>query len=75
MYFRAKKWILFLGIDLRGSLIQFARIHTSSLNNTEKILNRPITKFHNSADINVITTELRLTKMKSTCFYKKHNLL
>ena len=34
--------------------IQFVRIHTSSLINIEKILNRPITKFYNSDDVNVI---------------------
>ena len=55
--------------------IQFTRIHTSSLINIEKILNRPITKFYNSDDVNVIAAELRLTKMRSTSFYKKHNLL
>ena len=32
----------------------FVRIHTSSLINIEKVLNRPITKFYNSDDANVI---------------------
>ena len=41
--------------------IQFARIHTSSFINIEKILNRPITKFYNSDDVNVIAAELRAT--------------
>ena len=54
---------------------QFARIHTSSLINIEKILNRPITEFYNSDDVNVITAELLLTKTRPTSFYKKHNLL
>ena len=54
---------------------QFARIHRSSLINIEKILNRSITKFYNSDDVNVIAAELRLTKTRPTSFYKKHNLL
>ena len=56
-------------------LKQFARIHTSSLIKTEKILNRPITKFYNSDDVNVIAAELRLTKTRPTSLYKRHNLL
>ena len=55
--------------------IQFARIHTSSLINIEKILKKPITKFYNSDDVNVIAAELRLTKTRPTSFYKKHNIL
>ena len=54
---------------------QFARIHTSSLIQTEKILNRPITKFYNSYDVNMITAELRLIKTRPTSLYKKHNIL
>ena len=54
---------------------QFARIHTSSLIKFEKILNRPITKFYNSDDVNVIAAELRLTKTRPTSLYKRHNLL
>ena len=52
---------------------QFARIHKSSLINFEKILNRSITKFYNSGDVNVVAAELRLTKMRpsSFIFYKK----
>ena len=42
--------------------------------NTEKILNRPITEFYNGDDLNVIAAEIRLTKMRPTSFYKKHNL-
>ena len=38
-------------------------------------MNRPITKFYNSNDTNVIVVELQLTKARSTTFYKKHNLL
>ena len=51
------------------------KIHTSSLINVEKILNRTITKFYNRDDVNVIVAELRLTKTRPTSFYKKHNLL
>ena len=51
------------------------RIHTSSLINIEKIVNRPITKFYNGDDVNVIAAELWLTKMRPTYFDKKHNLL
>ena len=40
---------------------QFARIHASSQINIEKNLNRPITKFYNSDDVNAIAAELRLT--------------
>ena len=54
---------------------QFARIHASSLIKTEKILNRPITKFYNSDDVNVIAAELRLTKTRPASLYKRHNLL
>ena len=55
--------------------IQFARIHTSSLTNIEKILNRPITKFYNGDDVNVIAVELRLTRTRPSSFDKKDNLL
>ena len=56
---------------------QFARIHKLSLINTEKILNRAITKFYNGDDVNVIAAELRLTKrdqlfsIRKIMFYKK----
>ena len=56
-------------------IIQFARIHTSSLIKIEKILNRPITKFYNSDDVNVIAAELRLSKIRPASLYKRHNLL
>ena len=46
----------------------FLRIHTNSLINIEKILNRPITKFYNGDDVNVIAAELRLTKTRLTPF-------
>ena len=62
-------------VFLIGWLKQFARIHTSSLVKTEKTLNRPITKFYNGDDVNVITAELRLTKTRPTSFNMKHNLL
>ena len=42
------------GRKLMTIVFQFARIHTSSLINIEKILNRPITKFYNSDDVNGI---------------------
>ena len=60
---------------LANFILQFARIHTSSLINIEKTLNRPITKFYNGDDVNVIAAELRLTKTRPTSFNKKHNLL
>ena len=56
------------------SMMQFTRIHTSLLINIENILNRPIAKFYYGDDVNVIAAELRLTKMRATSFYKKHNL-
>ena len=39
-----------------------------------KDFNRPITKFYNRDDVNVIAAELRLTKTRPISFYKKHNL-
>ena len=54
---------------------QFVRIQTNPLINTEKILNRHITKTYNSDDVNVIATELQFTKTRPTSFYKKDNLL
>ena len=56
---------------------QFTWIHTSSTINIEKIWNRPITKFYNGGDVNVIAAELRLTKrslllfIRGIIFYKK----
>ena len=73
-----KDWHLYLSLCYMLTVIatfQFSRIHTSSLINIEKILNRPITKFYNSDDVNLIAVELRLTKTRSTSFHKKHNLL
>ena len=43
--------------------------------NIEKILNRPINKFYNSAGVNVIVAELQLTKMRPTSFYKKQSFM
>ena len=54
---------------------QFRRIHTSSLINIEKTLNRPITKFFNGDGVNVIAAVLRLAETSLTSFCKKHNLL
>ena len=48
--------------------------HTSSLINIKKNLNRPIIKFYNGHEVNVIAAELPLTKTRSTSFYKKFNL-
>ena len=59
------------GILISLLSIQFGRIHTSSLINVEKILNRPITTLYNRDDVNVIAVELRLTKTRQTSFYKK----
>ena len=53
---------------------QFVKIHTSSLTNIEKILNRSTTEFYNGDDINVVVAELRLTKTRPTSFNKKLNL-
>ena len=55
--------------------VRFARIHTNSLINIEKIFIRPNTKFYNTEDVNGIAAELQLTKTRPTSFYKKHNLL
>ena len=66
---------LVFALQYHSLLKQFARIQASSLINVEKILNRPITKFYNGDDVNVIAAELRLTKTRPTSFYKKHNLL
>ena len=57
------------------SSIQFAWIHTSSLINVEKTLNRLIIKFHSEDGVNAIASELRITKMRPISFYKKFNLL
>ena len=50
-------------------------IHTSSLIKIGKILNRPITKFYNNDDVNVIVAELPLTKTRPASLCKRHNLL
>ena len=60
---------------LPGCITQFARIHTSSLIKIEKILNRPITKFYNSDDVNMIAAELRLTKTRPHSLYKRKSFL
>ena len=49
----------------------------STLINIEKFLNKPITKFYNSDDVNVIVAEIRFTKrgqllsIRNIIFYKK----
>ena len=67
--------ILFILSAEHTFIIQLARIHTSSLIKIEKILNRPITKFDNSNDVNVIAADVRLIKRRPTSFYKRHNLI
>ena len=52
------------------SFVKFARIHASSLINTEKTLNRPINKFYNSNAVNVIVAELQIPS-----FYKEQSLI
>ena len=52
---------------------QFVRIHASFLMIIEKILNRLITKFYNSDDVDVIAAELRPTKTRPTSFSKKQS--
>ena len=47
------------------------RIHARLLIKIEKILNRSISKFYNSGEVNVIATELRPTKTRPISFYKK----
>ena len=46
----------------------FTEIHRSLLRKIEKILNRPITKFYNSDDVNTTTAELRQTKTRPISF-------
>ena len=58
-----------------AAFVQFARIHTSSLINSENILNRAITKFYNSGDVNKTAAELRFTKARLRKKKKKYNLL
>ena len=62
IYFQAKKYA-----PSQCSLRESIEV---PLINTEKILNRPITKFYNSDDVNVIVAELRLTKERPTSFHK-----
>ena len=47
----------------------------STITIIEKFLNKPITKFYNSDDVNVIAAEIRFTKTRPTFFHKKYNLL
>ena len=49
-------------------MIHFTEVHRSSLRKIEYILNRTITKFYNSDDVNITTAELRQTKTKSISF-------
>ena len=46
----------------------FTEIHRSSLRKIEYILNRSITKFYNSDDVNTTTAELRQTNTRPTPF-------
>ena len=74
-FFIQRSCILEASSFIEKRIIQFVRIHTSSLIKIEKTLNRPITKFYNSDGVNVIAAELRLTKTRPTSLYKRHNLL
>ena len=49
-------------------IVYFGEIHRSSLRKIELILNRPITKFYNSDDVNATTVELRQTKARLISF-------
>ena len=49
-------------------IVRFRVIHRSSLRKIEQILNRPITKFYNSDDVNATTVELRQTKARLIFF-------
>ena len=60
---------------LPGCITQFARIHSSSLTKIEKILNRCITKFYNSDDVNMIAAKLLLTKTRPHYLYKRQSVL
>lgn len=42
---------------LKHRSLQFVRVHTRSLINIKNLLNRPITKFHNNDDVNMIEAE------------------
>ena len=54
---------------------ELARSHTSCLINIEKIFGRPITKFYDSDDVNVITAELGLTKTRPFYNYIRNIIL
>ena len=55
--------------------IYFTEIHRSSLRKTEYILNRAITKFYNSDDVNATTAELRQAKTRPISLSMIDNLL
>ena len=46
----------------------FTEIHRSLLRKIEKILNKPITKFYNSDDVDTTTADFRQTKTRSISF-------
>ena len=49
-------------------IVRFREIHRSSMRKIEQILNRPITKFYTSDDVNATTVELRQTKARLIFF-------
>ena len=69
-HYQNQKW----DIAIWGTL-HFTEIHRNSLRKTEYILNRTITKFYYSDDVNTTTAELRQTKTRPISFYVIDNLL
>ena len=71
-------WEIYVQMTNKQSQIiytfQFSRIHIRFLIIIEKVSSRPIAKFYNRNDINVVEAELRLIKTRLTSFHKKHNV-
>ena len=63
--------IVFIWTQTHGKISKSAFVYLK----TEKTFNKSITKFYNGNDVKVIAAELRLTKMRPTSVYEKHNLL
>ena len=51
-------------VEIHVTFYHFTEIHRSSLEKVEQILNRPITKFYNSDDVNASAAELRQPKTR-----------
>ena len=51
-----------------GLVSHFTEIHKHSIKKIEKSLNKTITKFYNSDDVNATTAELRQTKTRPSYF-------